>query len=341
MDKLVTLAPFMPKTHHHGGRLQEAAERFQIPLDQWLDLSTGINPNGWQPAEIPKECWARLPETNDGLEAAAAHYYGCNQLLMTAGSQAVLQALPQLRQTLATVGIFSPSYYEHEAAWQKAGHHIIRYTNTTPSIDDIDVLVVVNPNNPTGRQINLTQLLNWHEALAAKGGWLIVDEAFMDVDNEQSLLPYCPQTGLIVLRSLGKFFGLAGIRCGTVFTEQNLLQALDNSLGPWALSNPTRWVATQALSDSHWQQDNAVSLQAAGMALEKLLSQFFNSDITGTALFQTVKHKKADDLFVKLAQEGILVRLFSEQQLIRFGLPPDNKGLLRLEQTLQRIINAT
>lgn len=342
MDKLVTLTPFLPKSHHHGGRLQEAADRFQIPIEQWLDLSTGINPNGWQPAEIPRECWARLPETDDGLEAAASNYYGCNQLLMTAGSQAVLQTLPRLRQQTVTVGIFSPSYYEHEAAWEKAGHRIIHYTSTPPSIDDIDVLIVVNPNNPTGQKVDITQLLHWHEALSAKGGWLVVDEAFMDADNAQSLLPFCPQAGLIVLRSLGKFFGLAGIRCGAVFAEHQLLQQLDDALGPWTLSNPTRWVATQALSDSEWQHKNVVQLQSAAAGLEKLLGCFFdkpsNGAATGTTLFQTVKHKNADDIFVKLAKEGILVRLFSEQQLIRFGLPSDNKDLLRLEKTLQRIL---
>jgi cobalamin biosynthetic protein CobC len=58
----------------HGGRLREAARRYGIPLDAWLDLSTGINPGPWPVPAIPVSAWARLPEDDDGLIDAARAY---------------------------------------------------------------------------------------------------------------------------------------------------------------------------------------------------------------------------------------------------------------------------
>lgn len=324
----------MPPRHQHGGRLQEAAARYGIPVSDWLDLSTGINPNGWQPQSIPADCWSRLPEEQDGLIESAADYYGCNQLLMTAGSQAVLQLLPQLRTQHSNIGLFSPSYYEHENAWKKAGHNIVHVTDINSNIDEIDVLVVVNPNNPTGKQFSLSTLLEWQETLAAKGGWLIVDEAFIDSDNDNSLAPFCPMPGLIVLRSLGKFFGLAGIRCGAVIAEPLLLEKINNALGPWALSHPARWIAKQALQDKEWQLATRSSLQKSSLQLAELIAQQLNMESTGTTLFRTIQHPQAELIYEHLAAQGILVRLFAEHQLIRFGLPDGIESYNRLEQAL-------
>ncbi|MBS7676289.1 aminotransferase class I/II-fold pyridoxal phosphate-dependent enzyme, partial [Vibrio cholerae] len=83
-------------------------------------------------------------------------------------------------------------------------------------LDSLDVLVVVNPNNPTGLSLSPQRLLDWHSRLAQRGGWLVVDEAFIDVTPDLSLASHADQVGLIVLRSFGKFFGLAGVRLGFV-----------------------------------------------------------------------------------------------------------------------------
>ncbi len=339
MDKLVTQPPFQPAGHLHGGRLQEAIQRFRIPAEEWLDLSTGINPHGWQPQDIPAQCWARLPEHNDGLEVAAAEYYGCHQLLMTAGSQAVIQLLPALRPQLSTIGLFSPSYYEHELAWEKAGHKTILCDEKNIDLDVIDVLIVVNPNNPTGRAVDPLQLLDWHETLSAKGGWLIVDEAFIDTQPELSLTPFCPQPNLIVLRSLGKFFGLAGVRCGSVFAEPDLLKKIDHALGPWTLSTPTRWVAKQAFMDNEWQQKNVTLLKKTATELALVLTKHFSAPAMGTALFQTVRVESAEQTYARLGEQGILVRAFPEHQLIRFGLPATPKEMQTLATALDKTVS--
>ncbi|MDH0098608.1 aminotransferase class I/II-fold pyridoxal phosphate-dependent enzyme, partial [Pseudomonas sp. GD04158] len=207
----------------HGGRLRAAAQRYGIPLEDWLDLSTGIAPYGWDLPPVPAQAWARLPEINDGLEAAARDYYGAASLLPVAGSQAAIQALPRLR-THSNVGILAPTYAEHAAAWRREGHRITKLSEGSVhrALPQLDVLLVVNPNNPTGRLIEPARLLDWHDELAERGGWLVVDEAFIDCTPQHSLAAYSDMPGLIVLRSFGKFFGLAGLRLGFVLAAQAL-----------------------------------------------------------------------------------------------------------------------
>jgi cobalamin biosynthetic protein CobC len=140
----------------HGGRLREAARRYGIPLDAWLDLSTGINPRPWPVPPLPPSAWSRLPEGDDSLETAARAYYGTDLLLPVAGSQAAIQALPPLR-TPGRVGIITPGYAEHARAWWRAGHEVVGVPVEAlgNTVRQVDVLVVIHPNNPTGDRSSL------------------------------------------------------------------------------------------------------------------------------------------------------------------------------------------
>ena len=310
------------KKLHHGGRLRAAAKRYNRPLEDWIDLSTGINPNGWPVKDIPAEIWQRLPEDDDELVEAACHYYGTPTLLPVAGSQAAIQALPQLREQ-SRVCLLSPSYAEHAHAWQRANHLVKTVTpeQINDALPDTDVLVIINPNNPTGVVFSIEQLLDWHTQLAKRGGWLIVDEAFMDVTPKQSIASYTTLSGLIVLRSLGKFFGLAGTRVGFVCANETLLAQLDAVLGPWTISNASRWVAIQALQDTTWQEDARNNLMKGSKRLLSLLTQHHLVPNGGCAFFQWVNTPHAATLHEMLLRQGILTRLFSEPQSLRFGLP--------------------
>ncbi|MBI3778279.1 MAG: threonine-phosphate decarboxylase [Gammaproteobacteria bacterium] len=306
----------------HGGRLRAAAERYGIPLADWLDLSTGINPHGWPVPAIPPSAWARLPEDDDGLEQAARTYYGTDSLLAVAGSQAAIQTLPRLRPR-GSVGVIAPGYNEHAHVWQRAGHTVTPVSADTldSAAADMDVLVIIHPNNPTGAWFSTETLLQWHAQLAARGGWLVVDEAFIDATPEQSLAPYCPRLGLIVLRSLGKFFGLAGARVGFAIAEPALLESLKSSLGPWPIAAPSRHVAMQALADRDWQEAVRRRLIHHGERLAALLTQYGLAPSGGCALFQWVCTPQSIALHEQLARDGILTRLFDAPASLRFGLP--------------------
>ena len=319
----------------HGGGLRAAATRYGIALGDWLDLSTGINPQGWPVPPLPPMIWQRLPETDDGLETAAAAYYGTPQLLPVAGSQAAIQALPRLREP-GRIGVLQPTYAEHAHAWRQAGHQLewLRPDQLDAAADRLDALVLVNPNNPTGQSFDPAVLLNWRARLAKHGGWLVVDEAFMDAWPDQSLTTQIGLPGLIVLRSLGKFFGLAGARVGFAVTEPALRERLREALGPWPVSGPARWVATQALTDHDWQAQTRMRLDQAGKRLADLLQRQGLSVAGGTRLFQWAPLPEADFWQDALARRGILARRFTDPPGLRFGLPGAEPAWRRLELAL-------
>lgn len=323
----------------HGGRLRAAAKHYGIDQADWLDLSTGIAPWAWSIPEIPLQAWARLPEVDDGLEAAACAYYGVSHLLPVPGSQAAIQALPRVRSA-CKVGVLSPCYAEHAHAWRKSGflvrevlEHEVEYF-----LDSLDVLVVVNPNNPTGLHLTSERLLEWHTRLAERGGWLVVDEAFMDNTPTHSLAAETWRIGLIVLRSFGKFFGLAGVRLGFVLAEPGLLKSLAREIGPWAVSGPTRILGRECLSDSEGQIQQRLRCEQASQRLVALLGKHGLTPQGGCALFQWSVTPQAQALYEFCARRGVLLRLFagddSGSGSLRFGLPREEADWQRLDNVL-------
>lgn len=320
----------------HGGRLHAAAQQYGIPLADWLDLSTGLAPWPFKLPEIPPAVWQRLPDSGDGLAEQAARHYAAIQALPVAGSQAAIQSLPLLRP-FSRVGVLSPCYAEHAYHWQRAGHAVqwLDESALEQALPALDVLVVVNPNNPTARLLPAERLRQWHQQLAERQGWLLVDEAFMDAQPEQSLAADSHQKGLIVLRSFGKFYGLAGIRLGFVLAEASLLSQLEEQLGPWAVSGPARWIAKHCLSDQAAHQQQREGLQQASTRLRALLNAQGWSVAGGCALFQWLTTPLAEALYQHCARQGILLRQFTEPASLRFGLPATEADWQRLSHALQ------
>lgn len=318
----------------HGGRLRRAAAQFRIPLADWVDLSTGINPRPYPVPPLPTAAWHRLPEDDDGLEAAAAAYYGSAELLPVAGSQAAIQALPQLLPG-ERVALLQPGYAEHAHAWRdRRLRHCRDAVDLEAAVDTSDIVLLIHPNNPTGLCFERDRLHDWHARLARRGGWLLVDEAFLDCAPDASLLPRAGAAGLVVLRSLGKFFGLAGARVGFVFAPRGLRDALAERLGPWALSGPARYAATAALADTAWQAATRHRLARDGERLQSLLAAHGLAGSRGPALFKWLCHPQAAALHQALAAQAILVRHFDAPASLRFGLPATETEWRRLDTAL-------
>jgi len=322
----------------HGGKLAQAAQRYGIPAENWLDLSTGINPSGWPVPALPADAWRRLPEDSDGLIEAARAYYGATHLLAVSGSQAAIQVLPTLRAT-GRVGMLQPTYSEHAHAWAKQ-HQVIRLNagDIEAALDQLDVLLLCNPNNPSGERFPPDTLLAWRRRLAARGGWLVVDEAFIDAEPHLGIARHAGEEGLIVLRSLGKFFGLAGARVGFVAAWPALLAQMQEALGPWAINGPARVVARLALQDGPWQQHTRERLHRDSARLATLLTQHGLAPTGGTPLFQWIRTDRAAALHEALARQGILTRLFDAPASLRFGLPGTESEWGRLEMALRTAI---
>lgn len=323
----------------HGGRLLRAARHYNIAPDQWLDLSTGVNPEAWPVPPIPARAWHRLPEDDDGLIEAASRYYGAPHVLPVAGSQAAIQALP-LSRPRSRVGVLAPGYAEHAHAWERAGHQVecLSADQLWAQQARFDVVVLIHPNNPGGDTFSRGTLLQLHDALSVRGGWLVVDEAFMDASPGHSLCADSNKEGLIVLRSVGKFFGLAGARVGFVCATPALLQELRERLGPWTLAGPARHAVQQAFADGDWQAQASERLHQRSTRLASLLHAHGLSPTAGTAFFQWCRDSRAPELHDALARRGILVRLFEAPASLRFGLPLHDVEFQRLDHALAEVL---
>jgi cobalamin biosynthetic protein CobC len=322
----------------HGGKILAASRKYGIAPEHWLDLSTGVSPFSYPVKDIPQSAWHYLPQTDDGLEDAAKNYYQCEQLLATAGSQPIIQTLPKLRQTSRVV-ILQNTYREHPYAWNREGHILVQVSgeHIEDHLDSADVVVLCNPNNPSGEKFSTQKLLHWADMLAQRGGWLVVDEAFADTNPEISLARYGGRPGLVVLRSVGKFFGLAGARVGFLIAPPELLMVMAESLGPWTVAGASRSVLKQALMDSDWQKEATAQLKASTNVLKTVLQQNALEPTGSTDFFHWVKTPAAQQIHELLAAKAILTRFFEAPASIRFGLPPNQKALERLQNALANL----
>jgi cobalamin biosynthetic protein CobC len=318
----------------HGGEVDWAAERYGVPRDRWLDLSTGINPNPYPLPDLARDYWHRLPDLalDEWLRESAAAYYGAPDpavVVPTPGSQAAIQWLPRL-VPMTRVAIVSPTYREHAQSWTAAGHGVA----PIGSIDDVPartgVIVAVNPNNPDGRVIDPRRLLE-----LSRDHLVVVDEAFADVAPDISLARRTGSNDLVVLRSVGKFFGLAGMRLGFVLTGQPLAAKLRRAMGHWAVSGPAAAVGAVALADDAWVRAARIRLTMAAGRLDGVLVRSGLKVLGGTTLFRLGCHPQARHLFEHLAHAGILVRAFTDRpDWLRFGIPGDDAGFDRLGTVL-------
>lgn len=331
----------MPAYLEHGGDAAEAEALYGVPHGGWLDLSTGINPHPYPMPDLTPECWERLPDraAYAELRRAAADCYGVSDPALAAaapGTQALIQWLPRLRAR-SKVSVLSPTYNEHAHAWRLAGHRVEEVNGLDMVDRQADVVVAVNPNNPDGRLLEIGVLVELALKLASRGGWLIIDEAFADVTPEISIAAKAGMPGLIVLRSFGKFFGLAGVRLGFALTGMELSGELVQALGPWAVSGPAAEVGAAALADAEWIAAARRRLKEEAVRLDDLLASQGLQVIGGCDLFRLVATPEATEIYARLARSGVLVRRFSRRPAwLRFGLPGGKDAWNRLEMAFSK-----
>ena len=324
----------------HGGDAGAAERRFGRPRGGWLDLSTGINPHAYPLPRLGDETWRRLPDrhTLARLARAAAKYCGLRDpspIVPAPGTQALIQWLPRLCPPCA-VAVVGPTYAEHARCWRKAGHRVKVVADLAAArASGARVVVAVNPNNPDGRRFAPKTLLAMARALARRKGLLVVDESFADVAKDVSLASSAGRPGLVVLRSFGKFFGLAGLRLGFAFAPATFAATLRDALGPWAVSGPAAALGTAALKDRRWQARTRRRLAGGMKRLRALLERNGFAIVGATDLFVLTAHPKAGKLWEYLAKRGILVRKFAaEPKWLRFGLPGRPDEWRRLARAL-------
>lgn len=325
----------IPLPSHGGGGAEFLARHFPDAPRPWLDLSTGINPWPYPHDAVPSEAWAALPtpSADDACREAAAAYLGVgrSRLALTPGSQAALSLLPRLFSP-TTVAVVTPTYAEHAAMWRAAGHQVRAVTDVEEG-GEAEVLIVVNPNNPDGRVRSSTVMRDLGRRRAESGRLLVIDEAFADPTPEIGLKD--GGDNVVVYRSFGKFFGLAGARLGITVAAPEIVRRLEGMIGPWAVSGPALAIAARALADREWRAVTRVRLAETTAALRSLFARAGLPVVGGCDLFTLVERDDAPALFVRLCRRGIHVRRFDhDPRRLRFGLPPDARSFQRLEAAL-------
>jgi cobalamin biosynthetic protein CobC len=323
----------------HGGDLDAARRRFPGAPEPFIDLSTGINPHPYPVPRLSAELFARLPGPADvmALARAAGEAYGAHpaaHVVPLPGTQVALPILARLVPP-GRAAVFTPGYAEHARAAALAGHQVIAAAGLADCGDAV-LGILANPNNPDGRLFARSELLALAADLRRRGGLLVVDEAFMDVALPgSSLVPDVADSNIIVLRSFGKFFGLAGLRLGFALAAPPWGRKIAAALGPWAVSGPAIAVGTQALADTAWSERTRTRLDGAMQRLDALLSDLALPVVGGTNLFRLVQTPAAQALFAHLGGAGIWVRAFAEQpNWLRFGLPGNEAAWRRLKSAL-------
>jgi cobalamin biosynthetic protein CobC len=324
----------------HGGDLTEAMARYGGSPRMWLDLSTGVNPWSWPiPVHLPADIWQRLPSRADEealIEAARAAYAipaGAGVVAAT-GTQSLIQWLPQLASE-GPVAIVEPTYNEHAPAWRIAGHEVIARADLDELPAVVRHVVLVNPNNPDGRVMSRAALAHIAALVKERGGWLVVDEAFADVEPETSVIELSADWPVVVLRSFGKFYGLAGLRLGFAVAPPQIARQIALALGPWACSGPALSIGTAALRDREWADRARIAIQQQARKLDDVLAGAGFAIVGGTGLFRLARRADAGTVHAALAARHIWCRRFDwADDLLRVGLAPDDRDLDRLAAAL-------
>lgn len=319
----------------HGGRLGQARRRFADAPAPWIDLSTGVNPTPYPAPPASPQARARLPDPEEvrALEKVAAGAFGvaADTVLATAGSEAAIRLLAGVLP-VRQVGIVEPTYGGYAQAWRAVDVAVIGIDrrDLAAAADACDAVVVVNPNNPDGATVPAETLLELADRMAARDGWLIVDEAYAEVSPEVSVTALLQDTWradrLIVLRSFGKFYGLPGLRLGFVMARPEVVAQLRARQGEWPVSADAIAAGLQAYADRPWAEQTRSRLAEAASRLDALLVRSGLEIVGGTSLFRLAAATDAHSRFLRLAEAGVLTRPFDYAPTwLRFGLPdPDH-----------------
>lgn len=315
----------------HGGNMDWAMRHYGGT--GWIDLSTGINRVPYPVPALPPEVWTMLPTgaAMQSLRDALAQHYDCAApVVIAAGAQAAIQMMPALVGCAGLARVIAPTYNEHAAVLRAAGWRVEEVVGLD-ALAGADLAVVVNPNNPDGKAYAPADLL----AVCAGVGRLVVDESFGDIAPGLSVLPHAGRAGLLVMRSFGKFWGLAGARLGFVFGAPADVAALTALAGPWPVAGAALEIGRVALQDMDWAAATRARLMSEVARADALAQGAGWSVVGGTALFRLYHTPDAQAAQERLARAQIWSRIFPcHPHWLRLGLPGDEGEWARLAAAL-------
>ena len=298
--------------HHHGD--DELAAGYQLDLAVNVRLA---RPPDWLRARLHDavDGLAAYPRQHDAIAAVAVrHDRPPGEVLLTNGADEAFTLIATALRPRHAVCVH-PSYTEPEAALRQAGHEVTRVTLPPPFTlaaipDQADLVVLGNPTNPTG-VLHPPEAL---ERLARPGRILVVDEAFADAvpGEPASLSRRRDLPGLLVVRSLTKTWGLAGLRVGYVLGDPDTLAVLRRAQPHWPVSS-LALTALEACSQPaavRWAQEQAARLAGWRSGLAQALDALPGVTVSpgGQAPFLLLRVADGPAVRQRLRERGIAVR---------------------------------
>ncbi|MBN6186767.1 threonine-phosphate decarboxylase [Aneurinibacillus sp. BA2021] len=243
----------------HGGDVLTASALYGVDPDCLLDFSANINPLGPPPEalEAIKDEMRRIVHYPDPahrrlIGALAEKYITAEETILIGNGAAECMALLLLALAPRKVGVTYPSFVEYGQLARQYGAEVIGCTGAAengflPSVaeleillDEVDVLFVGHPNNPTGLSYDLESVRRLAVRAAEKKAYLVMDEAFIDFlppDRQPTLLPdivHYPH--VILLRSMTKFYAIPGLRLGFTVAHPDLIARMKEKQIPWSVN---------------------------------------------------------------------------------------------------------
>lgn len=318
----------------HGGNLDLARQRFGGRAEDWIDLSTGINRLPYPVGEIDAHHWQALPSRSEieALHQAARHAYATSApIVAMGGAQAAIQLLPQLAPR-GRARILAPTYNEYAPVLSTAGWEV-EEVGALDALAGANLAIIVNPNNPDGRRYSSKDLL----APLPRVGRLVIDESFVDAVPELSLASEAGRPGLLILRSFGKFYGLAGLRLGFAIGHADDIARLAAASGPWPISGAAIAIGCRALRDDAWTKATSARLARDCVRLDEMVQSQGWRLIGGAPLFRLYETPDALAAQATLARGEIWSRIFAQNPTwLRLGLPGAETEWSRLAKALAR-----
>jgi threonine-phosphate decarboxylase len=350
----------------HGGNVWRISEKFKIPLNQVIDFSVPINPLG-----IPTKALQTIRQhlgliniypdpDHEGLVETLSNYVEVesNNIIVSNGSTELIYLFAEVFVESGCDAVIPiPTFGEYKVATMRVGGKPL-FLRCNPAknfrlnFDELEkaiskktrIIFFCNPNSPTGILYEKDDVLRIVRLAAERNVLVFLDEDyidFVDDDKRYSMAEYVTRyDNLFVLRSLTKFFALAGLRIGFGIASPDIVRALKRAKMPWSVNSLAMFAATEAVKDDDFIRRSRLLMSRSKRHMQKMLEEIpwlalYPSETNFFLVEITKGHLTSTQLTDQLSRKGLLIRDCSDfdglnNRFFRVSVnkPKENKKLI-------------
>lgn len=318
----------------HGGEVEWAvSERYNIPIENILSFASTVSPlvpkSLSQIAGTSSRLSLYSPSEQRQLKSAIIDYHHAKKgtkIILGCGSTELIHLIGQA-MSRGEVVIPIPTYGEYSYAVKRYGgvpvlvNPLTGFDLDIPAIKSAitqrtKAIMICNPNNPTGKLFDWTDIVEIAEYANARGILLVVDEAyacFSPLGRSQSATKLIGSHRVLVLNSLSKLFGVPAIRLGWGLGSEETIRELEALKIPWTISNIAAWAGRTLLQDERYQHDTLKLIERQKLEIINDLSHIpwlsvLPSETNFFLIKITAPNVTSTDVFERLVEKGLVIR---------------------------------